>query len=331
MILQAALLGAGIFARDAYLPILKAHEDKVKLVAVWSRSVKTVQSTLASSPYKHQNGVDQFTGEDGLNQILAAKHIDIVFNVLPVHVCLEMTQRCLAAGKHVLQEKPIGPSTTLATQAIQEYIKNKKSPIWHFAENYRFERIFSATKNYRSCLGKITKIDYTVNTLMNEKNKYFTSAWRRDANLCPGGFIFEGAVHFVAALRLIAQKLGCGEIEVVSGMTLHQAPEKLPPQDTLTSWLRFEDGTPGTFSLTYAAAQAKICISIVGTEGTMEIRRLAPAGHILTVEKENKVVESYKEESFNGIEDEILQFIYSVNAFSKARNSSLMHQILLFL
>lgn len=98
-------------------------------------------------------------------------------------------------------------------------------------------------------------------------------------NLCPGGFIFEGAVHFIAALRLVAQsvfsyilifalnfilyylislELDCGDIDVVSGLTLHQDPEKLPPQDTLTSWMKFKDGTPATVSLTYAAAQVKL-------------------------------------------------------------------------
>lgn len=98
-------------------------------------------------------------------------------------------------------------------------------------------------------------------------------------NLCPGGFVFEGSVHFIAALRLVAQsmcflyldfalilnlyclihsELDCGEIDVVSGLTLHQHPEKLPPQDTLTSWMKFKDGTPATVSLTYAAAQVKL-------------------------------------------------------------------------
>lgn len=36
-----------------------------------------------------------FSGEDGLKYILQSKEIDIVFNVLPVHVCLEVSVRDL--------------------------------------------------------------------------------------------------------------------------------------------------------------------------------------------------------------------------------------------
>lgn len=64
-------------------------------------------------------------------------------------------------------------------------------------------------------------------------------------------------------------------------------------------------------------------MSVVGTEGTMEIRRLSPAGHILTIEKDDKIVQSYKEEEFTGIEQEILQFLDSVKTQSKARLSTL--------
>lgn len=51
----------------------------------------------------------------------------------------------------------------------------------------------------------------------------------------------------------------------------------------------------------------------------MEIRRLSPAGRILTIEKDDEIVESYKEEEFTGIEQEILQFFDSVSIQSKAR------------
>ena len=39
---------------------------------------------------------------------------------------------------------------------------------------------------------------------MNAKNKYFDSSWRRNDAHCPGGFMMESSVHFLAALRMLA-------------------------------------------------------------------------------------------------------------------------------
>lgn len=45
---RVALLGGGIFARDAYLPILKGSSE-VELVAIWSRSEQTVSNVLPTA------------------------------------------------------------------------------------------------------------------------------------------------------------------------------------------------------------------------------------------------------------------------------------------
>ena len=39
---------------------------------------------------------------------------------------------------------------------------------------------------------------------MNGKNKYYNSTWRRNDAHCPGGFMMESSVHFLAALRMLA-------------------------------------------------------------------------------------------------------------------------------
>ena len=39
---------------------------------------------------------------------------------------------------------------------------------------------------------------------MRAENKYFSSDWRRNDEHCPGGFMMESSVHFIAALRMLA-------------------------------------------------------------------------------------------------------------------------------
>ena len=39
---------------------------------------------------------------------------------------------------------------------------------------------------------------------MTVANKYYNSTWRRNDAHCPGGFMMESSVHFLAALRMLA-------------------------------------------------------------------------------------------------------------------------------
>ena len=80
-------------------------------------------------------------------------------------------------------------------------------------------------------------------------NKYYHTDWRRSGTF-PGGFLLDGGVHHVAALRQVV-----GEIVSVSA-EVRQVRADLPPADTLSAALEFESGVIGSYSVTYAAAVA---------------------------------------------------------------------------
>ena len=87
-----------------------------------------------------------------MEEILADPDVDAALNVLPVHVALEVpsvsavirkqfvklkvSRKCWRAGKHVLQEKPLGRSVQEAMTYLKEYRTQNKA-LWQFAENYR--------------------------------------------------------------------------------------------------------------------------------------------------------------------------------------------------
>ena len=49
-----------------------------------------------------------------------------------------MAQKCLKAGKHVLQEKPVAQSVEVVNLAIKEFHQLSQQPVWALAENYRY-------------------------------------------------------------------------------------------------------------------------------------------------------------------------------------------------
>jgi predicted dehydrogenase len=50
----------------------------------------------------------------------------------------QVAERALLAGKHVLLEKPVGPSVAEALQVLAAVRAQPRPPVWLLAENYRW-------------------------------------------------------------------------------------------------------------------------------------------------------------------------------------------------
>ena len=72
-----------------------------------------------------------------------------------------------------------------------------------------------------------------------------------------------------------------------------------------------------TLRCNMVSSKAKFHLCVVGTKGTLDIRRLAPAGYVLTVTQSDSVVETIKETQFSGVKAEIEQFLSSVQLAKK--------------
>lgn len=221
-------------------------------------------------------------GEAGLDQLLADASISAVLVVLPVDVAPKVTLRCLAAGKHVLQEKPAAPDVATALKARaaasrQEHRSRPFPPVWAIAENYRSERVFRAARTIISsgAVGDIIKLDLVADMPMNKANKYFSSQWRRNTTSCPGSFLMDSSVHFVAALRTLAHAAGFGEAVRVAG-TAYSTTTALPPPDALAGYVGFGGGRGATVSISFACALPRFSLTATGTRGMLEVRACQP-------------------------------------------------------
>ena len=92
------MLGAADIARKAVLPAIAASRNG-RLVALASRSPERAQTMLALYP-----GAEV---ADSYDAVLARSDVDAVYVPLPNGLHREWTLRALAAGKHVLCEKPL--------------------------------------------------------------------------------------------------------------------------------------------------------------------------------------------------------------------------------
>jgi predicted dehydrogenase len=178
-------------------------------------------------------------------------------------------------------------------------------------ENWRYESAFvQAAEIVRSgMIGAPLTCHWACYTPITANSKYYHTDWRRDSSV-PGGFIMDGGVHHVAALRLIL-----GEIVEVSATVRQNSPD-LPPADTIAATLSFADGAAGAYLATYAtSAPWPPHLYIGGSTGCLRVLRkeieLTRAGKSERIETEG----------FDGVEKELIAFARSIRTGDPHRNS----------
>lgn len=258
--LRLALIGAGTFVRKAHAPAYAALRERCQVVAVCSRSHESAEAVAAMLP-------EAVAIYDHIPSLLAMEKLDAVDIVLPIPLLPEVTALALAAGLHVVSEKPIAPTLAQA-RPLLELHRQRPGQVWMVAENWRYEEAYvRAGQAVRDgTIGRPLACDFSLQLPVMPDTPNYRTIWRRNGGF-PGGFLLDGGVHHTSALRLVL-----GEIESV-GAVVAQEREDLPPADTLAAWLRFANGVIGSYTVTYAAG-SPLCdngLHVVGTEGSLRV------------------------------------------------------------
>ncbi|KAJ7594049.1 oxidoreductase family protein [Mycena floridula] len=195
-----AILGAGGFAINAYLPALASITGYI-LKAVYSRSEASAQQ-LADAAAKKLNCAPDvyFDGDQDLDALLKRSDIDAVLVVLPISLQPSIILKALAAGKHVLSEKPVAKDVETGLALIKEYNEKYKGKLtWKVAENFEAEPVFQKARQLIA-EGRIGDVCFFKASAVNCINESSITPWRRIPDY-QGGFVLDGGVHTIAALR----------------------------------------------------------------------------------------------------------------------------------
>ncbi len=253
--IRLAVVGTGIFAHRAYLPAFRNLTDRFQIVAVCSRTPESAQSFAEALPYKAEVVTDY-------TSILARDDIDAVCLIVPIASLPAMIEAALAAGKHVISEKPVAPDVATARRLLAL----PRHSVWTVAENWVYDlAVNRAADLIRE--GKIGRpiLCHWAFHIAAHTGRYYTD-WRRD-NSFPGGFLLDAGVHHIAVLRLLL-----GEISTVSAFTT-SVREDLPPVDTMSATLCFDDGCLGAYTVTYASSSPyPEMLTVLGDQGALKVR-----------------------------------------------------------
>jgi len=206
------------------------------------------------------------------------------------------------AGKHVLSEKPIAPTIASACELLQ--LSRPLPPLWGVAENYRFQPAWYYAQEAIASFGRILNFNVQISSLVEDSNKYYHTAWRKMPEY-QGGFILDGGVHFVAALRVL---LGEDEINRVAAFSACNM-EYLPPVDTVNAVLRTNGGKVGYFALSFGTTTNAFEFTVACEGGVVVV---GGGGKVkVTPRGEEEAVKDFSEEN-NGVEQEVKAFAKAV-------------------
>jgi predicted dehydrogenase/FAD/FMN-containing dehydrogenase len=255
---RTVLIGCGWFACVAHIPALKRleREGRIRLVGLCSRSEESVARA------SHLYGRKDIKHYRSLEDVAGDPDVDLVDLTLPIDVMPGAIKLFLAAGKHVISEKPCSPSVASGIELMRFYAQLERPPLWAVAENWRFKKTVKMVENIvaSGAIGELRFADFTYHAFKGPDNLQW-----RGAPEYVGGFLLDSGVHFVALLRKIA-----GEIEWVSASVSQHLPY-MPPADSVTAILSFSGGAEGAYRLSFAAPSGAgdQGLRLVGAKGTL--------------------------------------------------------------
>ncbi|KAH6987252.1 hypothetical protein EDB80DRAFT_881686 [Ilyonectria destructans] len=298
--LGVALIGGGIFAKQEHMPaIMKC--DSLSLKAIYSRSLKSAQDTAAlytkSDAAPDLYSADSDKGNDYAS-LLLRKDVYAVIIALPIVSQPEFIKAALAAGKHVLAEKPLAPDVKTGRELIDYYrsISQENKVTFSIAENYRFVPSFVYAAEEARKLGKVNHFSVKSFHLMRQDTKWYGTEWRRKPEY-QGGFLLDGGVHQAAATRLL---LGSdAKPQVVRAVTsLVQA--HLPPIDTVSAIIKTASGANGTFQLSCGSQLSAFEWDLGFEDGSVTVR-----GETVTVKRVDGEASVREFERTSGVSAEV--------------------------
>ena len=253
---RIAIIGAGIgeLHMDGWL----AQGEAVDVRVVCDLDLPRAASLAVRAP-------DCATSAD-LAAVLGDPEVDIVSNCLPPHLHAKVTLDALAAGKHVVCEKPFATSLVEAQTLVAAAQRAGKvvAPVFQYRYGRGFYRLRELKR--RGLVG--APVVANIETHWDRRGDYYAVPWRGTWDGECGGALLGHAIH--------AHDLVChdfDDVASVSAMTDTRVND-IETEDCAAIALRTRSGALVTSSVTLGAAMDETRIRLVFEHLTVESARV---------------------------------------------------------
>ena len=254
--IKLGIIGTGLAARKLHWPALKKLLAKFEIATVCNHTDQKAREfarLVGGVPYVLD-----------YHDLLDNSQIEAVDIVLPIELNHIVTRAALEAGKHVIVEKPLAYNLIEARKMLS-FPEIYPDQVMMVAENFRYKPSLLRIAEIIN-LGKIG-VPYSVlwNNLfmVDETNPYAKTRWRIE-HKHPGGFITDGGVHNIAAIRDLF-----GDISWGQALT-HRINPALGELDSFSFQFKTVQDVTGVLNIFLSAnGQAENKLIILGTDGSL--------------------------------------------------------------
>ncbi len=220
-----------------------------------------------TDPAKVQPDVENYSD---YHQLLANKNVDAAVIATPNFLHKEHALAALAAGKHVLCEKPLATSVADCAEILAAAKHSRK--VFLVGHELRFAPAYLRMTQ----LLKDGAIGTPLQLLHEElRPDWFTRGWKyngtnwRLLNLTTGGALVEKSCHFTDLFRLV---LGQNPVRVSCSGGIQFYKDGRETLDNATLVLEYPDGVTATHTLSMFHRPESSELRILGATGVMRVR-----------------------------------------------------------
>ncbi len=257
--LRIGILGAARIAPSAI--IFPAHATGHQLVAVGARD------KVRANEFAKQYMIEKAYGS--YQEVIDDPNVDVIYNPLPNNAHGPWNIRALAAGKHVLSEKPSASNAAEAKEVAAAVGKSGKVFMegFHYYYHPVFQRLLAIIKSGE--IGEVIKVESALLIPMPDKTDL-----RLQFDLA-GGSIMDVGCYALHSQRMISQLITGGEPTVVS--TEANAPDG--KVDTkLNVQLKYPNGVAALAKGDFESPAFEAPLTVTGSKGSVHLPNFVVSG-----------------------------------------------------
>lgn len=263
--LRVAIVGTGVIGRT-HAAVITAHPD-LELVAV----IDTVPANLRAIAdlVEQELGATRPAGFGSIADAVVGSDFDVIAVCTPSGAHVSVTEQALAAGKHVVIEKPLDVSLDRARRiAVLAEEAASRGIVVTVISQHRFDPASVAVDRAISSgrLGRVASATATV-AWWRSQEYYDSGTWRGTWELDGGGALMNQGVHTVDLLLHFL-----GTPATVFGQTARLVHTGIEVEDLAAAVVRFESGAIATLlATTNANPHVGARIEVHGSKGSAVI------------------------------------------------------------
>lgn len=249
-----AIIGCGRIAEKHAEQISKIGN----LVAVCDTDLKNAKKLVATYNVPYYDSLETLLEKE--------KSVDIVSICTPNGLHAAHTITSLAAGKHVICEKPLCTNVSDALKMIQA--ANTSGKKLFIVKSTRYNPVVLAIKSLLDD-GKLGRIySFQLNCIWNRPQSYYANSWKGSLDM-DGGTLFTQFSHYIDVMLWFF-----GETAAIEGFRSNLAHEaSIDFEDSGCIALEMKSGALGTvhYSVNAINKNQEVSLCIVGEKGNIKL------------------------------------------------------------